>query len=87
MAQLTTRARERLDKRDFAYVDGEGGEHLPIHDESHVRNAIARWNQTHFESGEAKEKARKKVLAAAKRHGIDVDPDDNIMRGHRAAKR
>jgi hypothetical protein len=40
MAELTTKQREKLKKRDFAYVDKEGGEHLPIHDEEHVRNAL-----------------------------------------------
>ena len=78
MAELTEKQRDRLTKNQFAYVDSEGGEHLPIHDESHVRNAIARYNQTDFESKAAKERARKKILAAAKRHGIEVDEDDNV---------
>ena len=80
MAELTTRQRDRLKKSDFAYVDKEGGEHLPIHDEEHVRNAISRWNQTHFESKSAKDEARKKILRAAKKHGIEVADDDNIMK-------
>jgi hypothetical protein len=78
MAELDAAARDDLDRRDFAYVDRDGGEHLPIHDESHVRNAISRWNQTDFESKAAKERARKKILAAAKRHGIEVDEDAKI---------
>jgi hypothetical protein len=81
MAELSARARERLEKSDFAYVDREGGEHLPIHDETHVRNAISRFNQTHFESAEAKERARKKILAAARKHGIEVADDDRVMKG------
>ena len=80
MAELDTKKRERLSRRQFAYVDREGGEHLPIHDESHVRNAMARFNQTDFESKSAKESARKKILAAAKRHGIDVDEDANVAK-------
>lgn len=78
MPELDAEARDDLDKRDFAYVDSDGGEHLPIHDESHIRNAISRWNQTEFESKAAKERARKKILGAAKRHGIDVDEDAKI---------
>ena len=81
MAELTTRQRERLKKSDFAYVDKHGGEHLPIHDEEHVRNALARWNQTDFESKTAKEEARKKILRAAKRFGIEVSDDDKVMQG------
>ncbi len=78
MNDLTTKERDRLRKDQFAYVDRDGGEHLPIHDESHVRNAIARFNQTDFESKAAKERARRKILAAAKRHDIDVDEDSNV---------
>jgi hypothetical protein len=81
MAELDTKDREKLRKNQFAYVDSSGGEHLPIHDEAHIRNAMARWNQTDFESDTAKEEARKKILAAAERHGIEVDKDDKISKG------
>ena len=80
MAELSTKKRDNLRKSQFAYVDRDGGEHLPIHDESHVRNAIARFNQTDFQSKTAKESARKKILAAAKRHGIEVDDDANVKK-------
>ena len=80
MAELDSRKRDRLSKSQFAYVDRQGGEHLPIHDESHVRNALARFNQTDFESKTAKESARKKILAAAKRHKIEVDDDANVRK-------
>ena len=83
MARLTSKQRDRLPKVEFAYVDQEGEGHLPIHDEAHVRAAIARWNQTDFESAAAKEAARKKILAATKKYGIEVSPDDEIMRGRR----
>jgi hypothetical protein len=63
-------------------VDKDGGEHLPINDEEHVRNAMSRWNQTDFESKHAKEEARKKILQAAKHFGIDVSKDDKIAQGH-----
>jgi len=81
MAPLTETGRKHIARKNFAYVDGEGGEHLPIHDEEHVRNAIARFNQTRFESAAAKEKARRKVLAAAKRYGIEVAKNDRIAKG------
>ena len=81
MPELTTAERERLDRGDFAYVDQQGGEHLPIHDREHVRNAVSRWNQTRFESAAAKEAARKKILAAAKTFGIQVSDEDEIMKG------
>ena len=87
MAQLTETGRKHIARKNFAYVDKQGGEHLPIHDEDHVRNAIARFNQTAFESVDAKEKARRKVLAAAKRHGIEVAKDDNVVKRSTARRK
>ena len=78
MPALTTKAREKLRPSQFAYVDSDGGEHLPIHDESHIRNAMARFNQTEFESVAAKERARKKIVTAARKHGIEVSEDDVV---------
>jgi uncharacterized membrane protein len=80
MAELETKDRDKLKKSQFAYVDKDGGEHLPINDESHVRNAMSRWNQTDFESKSAKESARKKIVAAAKKHGIDISDDDKVAK-------
>jgi hypothetical protein len=87
VAQLTETGRKHIARKNFAYVDKEGGEHLPIHDEGHVRNAIARFDQTAFESAEAKEKARRKVLAAARRHGIEVAKDDKIAKRSTSARK
>ena len=80
MADLETTDRKKLSKRQFAYVDKGGEGHLPINDESHVRNAIARWNQTDFPSKTAKEQARRKILAAARRHKIEVSEDDRVAK-------
>ncbi|TMG53954.1 MAG: hypothetical protein E6H84_10135 [Chloroflexi bacterium] len=88
MADLDTAAREKMPKSRFAYVDARGEGHLPLNDESHVRNAMARWNQTEFESASDKESARKKIVSAAKRHGIEIGEDDKILQpasGLRAA--
>jgi hypothetical protein len=84
MATLTERDRDKLRKTQFAYVDRKGGEHLPINDESHIRNAMARWNQTEFQSATAKEKARQKIVGAARRHGIEVDKSSNVAKPTRS---
>jgi hypothetical protein len=42
------------------------GKHLPNHDAAHVCNAIARFNQTGFDSAVARERAGKNFLAAVK---------------------
>jgi hypothetical protein len=86
MAELDTKDRERLRSNQFAYVDSKGGELLPIHDDSHIRNAIARFNQTEFESIAAKERARRKILSAAKRHGIEVADDSDVRRPTRSLR-
>ena len=70
MAQLSEKVRKHLPKTAFAYVDSKGRRRLPIHDEPHVRNALARFNQVKFEDDAARERARKRLLTAAKRHGI-----------------
>jgi hypothetical protein len=87
MAELDEKAREKLDKRKFAYVDKEGEGHLPINDEAHVRNAMARFNQTDFESGTKKETARKKIVKAAKRRGIKVAKTDNVAKGRKTSRK
>ena len=83
MATMTEKQRDKLRSNQFAYVDSKGEEHLPINDESHIRNAMARWNQTEFESAEAKERARRKIVSAAERHGIEVADDSNVAQPSR----
>ena len=78
MPDLREKQRKAMNKGVFAYVDARGEGHLPLNDESHVRNAMARWNQTAFSSRSAKESARRKIVAAARKHGIEVSPDDKI---------
>lgn len=78
MAELTTEQRDRIRKSDFAYVDDDGEGHLPIQDESHVRNAISRFNQTEFPSKAARERARKKIVRAAGKHDIEISKDSEV---------
>jgi hypothetical protein len=80
MAELDMAARARLAEDRFAYVDSAGERHLPIHDQAHVRSAIARWSETGFESARAKERARRLILEAARRFGIHVAQGDIIAR-------
>ena len=80
MAELNAKKRDELKDSDYAYIDSSGDRHLPINDDSHIRNAMARWNQTEFDSKRAKEEARKKILAAARQHVIDVSAYDKIAK-------
>jgi class 3 adenylate cyclase len=67
MGKLSATERARLRDSGFAYVDSRGGRRLPIHDEAHVRNALARFDQVSFEDDAARERARKRLLNAAKK--------------------
>jgi class 3 adenylate cyclase len=70
MARLDSTKRADLPNSAFAYVDSRGRRRLPVHDEAHVRNALARFSQVNFEDDRARERARKRLLSAAKKYGI-----------------
>ena len=70
MPTLSARERAQLPDSAFAYVDTKGKRRLPIHDASHVRNALARFGQVTFEDEAARDRARNRLLRAAKKHGI-----------------
>ena len=69
MPPLTAKERAQLPDSAFAYIDSEGRRRLPIHDPAHVRNALARFGQVAFEDDEARDRARSRLLRAAKKHG------------------
>jgi class 3 adenylate cyclase len=70
MAPLSERARARLPDSAFAYIDSRGTRRLPINDEAHVRNALSRFNQVRFENEAARDRARARLLKAAKKYRI-----------------
>ena len=88
-AKMTSKQKNDLPDSDFAYIepggkkDSEGKtvprslRHLPINDAAHVRNALARLDQTDI-SAEAKKAALKKIKAAAKKFGIKVTASAQI---------
>jgi class 3 adenylate cyclase len=67
---LSAKERAQLPNSAFAYIDSHGRRRLPIHDAAHVRNALARFGQVAFEDEEARDRARSRLLRAAKKHGI-----------------
>ncbi len=89
VARLTAKERARLPDRAFAYIDSAGRRRLPIHDASHVRNALARFNQVAFEDDGERDRARTRLLNAAKKHGImpigfvnaELQPQKKLPRG------
>jgi class 3 adenylate cyclase len=70
MARLKPSERAKLPDSGFAYVDSRGRRRLPIHDEPLVRAALSRFGQISFEDDASRERARKRLLNAAKKFGI-----------------
>ena len=54
MPRLDPKERAGLPDRAFAYIDSHGKRRLPIHDASHVRNALVRFGQVPFEDEAAR---------------------------------
>jgi hypothetical protein len=80
MATLSQKQRDKIPDKKFAYVDDAGEGHLPINDAAHVRAAMGRFNQTHFEEPEDKAKAAKKIVAAANRMDVEVAPTSAVAK-------
>lgn len=70
MTRLDSAERAKLPDSAFAYIDSRGQRRLPIHDAAHVRNALSRFNQVAFPDEASRERARKRLLNAAKRFRI-----------------
>jgi len=70
MPPLGAKERAGLPNRAFAYIDAQGRRILPIHDEAHVRNALARFGRVSFEDDASRDRARMRLLKAAQKHGI-----------------
>ncbi len=76
MAELSTDERKKLDEGSFAFPDQEKE---PLENASHVRNAIARFNQVKGVSDDDRDAAWKRIKAAAKK--FDVDVSEKSWRG------
>jgi hypothetical protein len=72
MSELTENEREVLDDSRFAFPK-ERKE--PLEDASHVRNAIARFNQVEGVNDDERDAAWKRIKAAAKKYDVEVSED------------
>ena len=70
---MSTADKDRLADREFAFPE-ERKE--PLTDARHVRNAIARFDQVEGVSDAERDKAWKRILAAAKRYDVEVSESD-----------
>ena len=69
MSELSEKQRDDLDDDKFAFPK-ERKE--PLEDASHVRNAIARFNQVKGVSDDERDQAWKRIKKAAKKYDVDV---------------
>jgi uncharacterized protein DUF6582 len=70
IAELSEAQRDRLDEDQFAFPK-ERKE--PLNNASHVRNAIARFNQVEGVSDHERDEAWKRIKRAAKKYGVEVN--------------
>jgi len=70
MSELSEKQRDNLDEDQFAFPK-ERKE--PLNNASHVRNAVARFNQVEGVSDDHRDAAWRRIKAAAKKHGVEVN--------------
>lgn len=82
---LGTAQQNDLPESSFAFPEKRKE---PLTDANHVRNAIARFDQVEDVTDRERDDAWKRILAAAKRHDVDVDADDwrELFAGGKAKK-
>jgi Family of unknown function (DUF6582) len=83
---LSTAEQNRLPEKEFAFPE-ERKE--PLTDAAHVRNAIARFDQVEGVSDAARDRAWKRIRAAAKKFDVEISEGDwrELFEGGKARKR
>ena len=69
-AGLSTAEKNKLDDREFAFPK-ERKE--PLVDATHVRNAVARFDQVEGVTDAERDEAWRRIQAAAKKFGVDLE--------------
>ena len=84
MSELSEKQRDNLDEDKFAFPK-ERKE--PLDDASHVRNAIARFNQVEGVSDDERDAAWKRIKKAADKYGVEVEREELARDGQEIADR
>ncbi len=69
MAKLDTEDRDKLPNREFAFPKQRKE---PLEDASHVRNAVARFDQVKDVTDAERDEAWKRIEMAAKKFGVEL---------------
>ncbi len=84
MSKLATKVRDAMADGGFAFPEQRKE---PLENESHVRNAIARFDQVAGVTDAERDSAWQRILVAAKKFGVDVDESGwRELTGARAQK-
>jgi hypothetical protein len=80
---MSTADKNDLQEREFAFPEQRKE---PIHDAAHVRNAIARFDQVEGVTDAERDRAWRRITAAAKRFDVEVSERDwrELFAGGRA---
>ena len=70
MATLSEKKRDRLSRETFAFPK-ERKE--PLNDASHVRNAVARFDQVTGVTNEERDAAWRRIRRAARKFGVEIE--------------
>jgi hypothetical protein len=83
---MSTAQKDRLPDREFAFPKERKG---PLNDAGHVRNAIARFDQVEGVSDAERDRAWKRILAAARRYDVEVSESSwrDLAKGGKDRKR
>jgi hypothetical protein len=73
MAKLTNPARNRISGTKFAFPKQRKE---PLENASHVRNAVARFDQVKGVTDAERDAAWKRIRSAAKRYGVELKDSD-----------
>ena len=85
-SSLSTADQNRLPAKEFAFTRRRKE---PLTDAKHVRNAIARFDQVEDVTDEERDRAWKKIRAAAKKFDIELSAESRreLFSGGKAKKR
>jgi len=78
MSTLDSRKRNSMSESNYAFPKQKKE---PLEDASHVRNAIARFNQVEDVTEAERAEAWKRIKAAAKKFGVEVSEEDEPAAG------
>ena len=86
MSELSEKQRDKLDEDQFAFPK-ERKE--PLNNASHVRNAVARFNQVEGVSDSERDEAWKRIRAAARKYDVEIQARGwrQLFKGGKAKKK